>query len=73
LETTPPDQEMRILDLTYQLLKYEGGLRDFLGVVSDWLYYTQDIFKADEALLKASLEIQRRALTKVLRDCNAII
>ncbi len=73
LETTPPDQEMRILDLTYQLLKYEGGLRDFLGVVSDWLYYTQYIFEADEALLKASLEIQRRALTKVLRDCDDLI
>ncbi|OQY49622.1 MAG: hypothetical protein DRR08_20790 [Candidatus Parabeggiatoa sp. nov. 2] len=75
LETTPPDQEMRTLGLTYQLL-YEGelrDLRDFLGVLSDWLYYTQDIFEADEALLKASLEVQRRALTKVLRNSNAII
>ncbi len=73
LETTPPDQEMRTLDLTYQLLKSEPELHDFFEVLSDWLYYTQDIFKADEALLKASLEVQRRALTKVLRDCNALI
>ena len=73
LETTPPNQEMRTLDLTYQLLNYEGQLRDFLGVLSDWLYYTQDIFEADEALLKASIEVQRRALTKVLRNSNAII
>jgi DNA repair protein RadC len=68
LETTPPDQEMKALDLTYQLFKSEGDLRDFLEVVSDWVYYTQNIFQADEALLKASLEIQRRALTKVLRN-----
>ncbi|OQY54891.1 MAG: hypothetical protein B6247_09870 [Candidatus Parabeggiatoa sp. nov. 2] len=67
LEATPHDQEMRTLDLTYQLFKYEGGLREFLGVLSDWLYYTQDIFEADEALLKASIEVQRRALTRVLR------
>ena len=68
LEATPHEhQEMRTLDLTYQLFKYEGGLREFLGVLSDWLYYTQDIFEADEALLKASIEVQRRALTRVLR------
>ena len=73
LETTPPNQEMRTLDLTYQLLNYEGQLRDFLGVMSDWLYYIQDSFEADEALLKASIEVQRRALTKVLRNSNAII
>jgi DNA repair protein RadC len=73
LETTPPSQEMRTLDLTYQLLNYEGELRQFLGVVSDWLYYTQDIFEADEALLKASIEVQKRALTKVLTNSNPII
>ncbi|RKZ84276.1 MAG: hypothetical protein DRR19_17940 [Candidatus Parabeggiatoa sp. nov. 1] len=69
LETTPLEQRMRILDLTNQLLlKYDGELRDFLGVLSDWLYYTQNLFQADEALLKASLEVQRRALTKVLMN-----
>ena len=74
LEATPHDhQEMRTLDLIYQLLKYEGEFRYFLVVLYDWLCYTQDIFEADEALLKASLEVQKRALTKVLRDSNAII
>ncbi len=73
LETTHPNQEMKTLDLTYQLLNHEGQLRDFLGVMSDWLYYIQDSFEADEALLKASIEVQRRALTKVLRNSNAII
>jgi DNA repair protein RadC len=73
LETTPPSQEMRTLDLTYQLLNSDGELRQFLEVLSDWLYYTQDILEADEVLLKASLEVQRRALTKVLRNGNPII
>ncbi len=69
LETTPLEQRMRILDLTNQLLlKYDGELRDFLGVLSDWLYYTPNLFQADEPLLKASLEVQRRALTKVLMN-----
>ena len=74
LEATPHDhQEMRTLDLIYQLLKYEHELRYFLVVMHNWLCYTQDIFEADEALLKARRDVQKRALTKVLRNSNAII
>jgi DNA repair protein RadC len=73
LETTPPAQEMRTLDLTFQLLNYDDELRHFLGLVHEWLWYTQDIFEANEVSLKVSLEVQRRALTKVLKNCSALL
>jgi DNA repair protein RadC len=73
LDTIPLDQEIRILNLMEQLLKYQGELSHFLGLIHEWFYYTQDIFETDEVSLRASLEIQRRGLTKVLKKCNAIL
>jgi DNA repair protein RadC len=73
LETTPPDQEMRTLDLTFQLLNYDDELRHFLGLIHEWLCYTQDIFEANEVSLKVSLEVQRRALTKVLKNRSVLL
>ena len=73
LETTPSGEEMMTLHLARQLLKYDGELCLFLGLVRDWLWYTQESLKPNEAFLKASFEVQRRALIKVLKNCNAIL
>jgi DNA repair protein RadC len=86
-KAAPPEQGMKTLDLSCQLLHYVGSLKFlraktltsngelplFLEKVHHWIRYTREIFEGDEALLKASLELQRRALTRVLTNCNAIL
>jgi DNA repair protein RadC len=73
MKAAPSVLGMKTLDLSCQLLHYQGELPVFLEEVHHWLRYTREIFEGDEALLKASLELQRRALTRVLTNCNAIL
>jgi DNA repair protein RadC len=67
------DPETATLALTRQLLQYPGELFHLLGAVRKWYCDTQEIKEANEASLKVSVEIQRRKLTKVLKNNNALL
>jgi DNA repair protein RadC len=65
--------ETAILDLTHQLLENQDNLSRMEGAASDWCNYLQELTENLEVLVKASGELQRRALTDVLKKNNALL
>jgi DNA repair protein RadC len=74
VEATPLEQETMTLDFAHQLLEYKGELGELLIALRGWIYHTEEMLEYNHVLLKkVSLEVQKRTLTKVLKNHNAIL
>jgi DNA repair protein RadC len=65
--------ETAILDLTHQLLENQDNLYQMEKAASNWCSYLQELTENNEVLVKATFELQRRALTDILKKNNALL
>jgi DNA repair protein RadC len=69
---TPLNPESITLDLMHRLLDHNNNLSQMEEAASDWCGYIEELKKTNEVMVKASIELQRRALTDILKKNNAL-
>jgi DNA repair protein RadC len=70
-ETNPLTPESVTLDLMHRLLDDNANLSQMKKTASDWCGYLEELTTTNEIMVKASIELQRRALMDVLKKNNA--